>query len=201
LLQEHSGDELYLGVLPTFRQEFCELLLSIGAGDTSCQVALIQASAGDLMGYRAACRVGLERFASADDPVLRDRFVWAATLAPDGLASYIELVAMARTVATEASGHVPVCIGAALYRSGQFEEAAARLRDALANPGPGVAPAYALFFLAMVEYQQGHREAACEILQQATAEAATGPTEVPWNRRWTLRLLEREAAQLIVGDA
>jgi Tfp pilus assembly protein PilF len=93
--------------------------------------------------------------------------------------------------------------GAVLYRAGRFEEAARRLTEAEAafpevkNPRSTII--YTWLFRAMTERRRGQTEEAKKWLDKAV-EATDQPPEKSkdanaggWNRRLTLRLLQREA--------
>ena len=89
-------------------------------------------------------------------------------------------------------------LGAALYRAGRWEAAAAALRASVAAPDSS--PAYAHYFLAMTRWRQGQSgEARAELraaIRQSDHELAASPPPA-WNRRVTLSLLRREAEAMI----
>jgi tetratricopeptide (TPR) repeat protein len=100
-------------------------------------------------------------------------------------------------------------LGAILYRAERFDESVQRLTEAdrLAQQpgGSGMSsPAYTWFFLAMVHHRLGHREEAKKWFGKAVAwtektirDADQGTTDLPWNRRLTLKLLREEAEALL----
>ena len=87
-------------------------------------------------------------------------------------------------------------LGALLYRTGNYEEAAKRLSDAVAafKKGDADAAPYPRFFLAMTKQKLGDKAEAKRLL--ADAQAAMDDemkAYVTWNRRATLELFRREA--------
>jgi hypothetical protein len=95
-------------------------------------------------------------------------------------------------------------LGTALYRAGQFDEAAKQLEDALERYpiGPPLAN-YSInslrLRLAMTKWQRGQRDAARELLSKtlpAIEEEMQTPTCL-WNRRALLELWRGESQALI----
>jgi tetratricopeptide (TPR) repeat protein len=94
--------------------------------------------------------------------------------------------------------------GAAHYRAGQYEQAAARLEEACESFPSGStidthSINYTRLFLAMTEWQLGHKDAARQLLNEtlpALEEEFRSPSSA-WNRRATLELLRDEAKALI----
>ena len=105
-------------------------------------------------------------------------------------------------------------MGAVRYRAGQADKAVEEMNAAIQriddpNAELSVSPAYYYFFLAMAHHRLGNAEAALSWFTKATEAAQTelgthentsGQT-MSWNRRLTLELLNKEAAQLLGVDA
>jgi serine/threonine protein kinase/WD40 repeat protein/tetratricopeptide (TPR) repeat protein len=173
---------------------------------------------GHLEGYREVCSDMLQRFGKGA--------VWTCTLTPNSGADPARIAALAEKAITESDkgqGYVNEDhwhvnqLGAALYRTGRFEEAVKRLTEATKlNPHPyrsNMLPTW--FFLAMANHRLGHAEEARRWLDKAvqgTDEALKPPAELPgnsrnpdgviapnWSRKLTLLLLRREAEELIQG--
>jgi tetratricopeptide (TPR) repeat protein len=134
--------------------------------------------------------------------------LWAALiLPPDGadpavVANMAEVLVILRK--TSASLNT---FGAALYRAGQFEQSVRKLTESIEASEEG-GSILDWLFLAMAHHRLGHGKEARQWLRQAEAaldQAAReerppaggeGPT---WNQRLLLRLLRREAADLLKG--
>ena len=96
-------------------------------------------------------------------------------------------------------------LGAALYRAGQYEQAAQRLEESIAAYPSAPADTgfdtlnYQQLFLAMTKWQLGQRDEARRLLaetQSAVDKELQAPSTL-WNRRTSLELLRREAEALI----
>jgi serine/threonine protein kinase/tetratricopeptide (TPR) repeat protein len=169
-------------------------------------LALVQLAAGDLTGYRGTCATMLDRFGRTDNPEVASWVVWATVLAPDSVEDLDRPVTMAEADLRSDPGaeKYSLCLGAALYRAGRFDEAIQRLnqasaaRQATAKPSTA-SPAYHWFFLAMAHQRSGRGEEAREWLSKAIkrAEQETSDERLDWNRRFTLQLLRREAEALV----
>jgi hypothetical protein len=144
---------------------------------------------------------------------------WICTLTPNSGADPAQLVDLSeKSLAKSSRDHWHVNqLGAALYRAGRIEEAVKRLTEAteLSTHPYRTNMVCTWFFLAMARHRLGHTDEARRWLDKAmhgTEEALKSPAEslgksgnpdgvIPpnWNRKWTLRLLRREAKQLIQG--
>ena len=99
-------------------------------------------------------------------------------------------------------------LGTALYRAGRFQEAIERLHAGITAHGHGCMP-HDWLVLAIAHHQFGHTEEAQRWLQKANdwIEQSKKPTEHPagggssssdsWRDRLELRLLHREAAEVL----
>jgi tetratricopeptide (TPR) repeat protein len=174
---------------------------------------------GDLDGYRKVCADMVRRFGKTDDLHSVSWLAWTGVLAPDAVADAAQLVLLA----VKASGQSPQdhrnadLLGSALYRAGRYDDAAKRLTEASTSKPDErqTAMAYTWFFLAMTHHRLGHAAEARRWLEKgikATEEAlkppagppekssnTAGPIPPSWNRKLTLRLLRREAEELIQG--
>jgi len=171
--------------------------------------AMLHLRDGNLDGYRKICSDMLQRFGEGA--------VWTCTLAPNSGADPARIAVLAEKALAESHKdywHVSQ-LGAALYRSGRFEEAVKRLNEANGlNAHPyRTNMLQTWFFLAMAHHRLGHADEARRWLDKGvrgTEEALKSPAEPPgksgnsngaippnWNRKRTLRLLRREAEQMI----
>jgi tetratricopeptide (TPR) repeat protein len=100
-------------------------------------------------------------------------------------------------------------LGAALYRAGKFNAAVQRLNKAIKEEGKG-GTAWDWLFLAMAHHRLGHAAEAKQWLAKAVQwiEKASNPkpdkaagTPLPWDQRLELKVLRREAEELILGKA
>jgi tetratricopeptide (TPR) repeat protein len=179
-------------------RRYCRALLCLGAGDTAS--------------YRASCRAMVEDFQSASDPGVLKWVGWAATLGPGALDDYAELVEKLRRSALQLSGldgpAYRFYLGGLLARAGRYTEAAEELEEVhrhLKEAGAYVdfSPAYCKSLLAICYAHLGQEEAARHWYELATMDVETllpgkqgdadAANTVPWNRRLTLELLQKEA--------
>lgn len=168
--------------------------------------ALASLQAGDMAGYRKACEGMLRRFSASPSWESRRVIVWAAALGPRAVDDYEPLIAWARGVVETipASLDAKRTLGAILYRSGDYAEAAEYLQF-VSQPKfsrAKVHMAYSQLFLAMVEARFGNRGKARILLDNAAANIATDDIQMsPKRRNWTgyssLELLRREAEELL----
>jgi tetratricopeptide (TPR) repeat protein len=173
--------------------------------------AMLYLRDGNLSGYREVCSDMLQRFGMGA--------TWTCTLAPNSGADPAQIVELAEKLLAKSSRdhwHVNQ-LGAALYRAGRFEEAVKRLTEAteLSFHPYRTNMLHTWFFLAMSHHRLGYTDEARHWLDKAmqgTDEALKSPAESlgksgnsdgvispNWNRRLTVRLLRREAEQLIRG--
>jgi uncharacterized protein HemY len=119
------------------------------------------------------------------------------------------LVQLATKAAATNAGapHYLTTLGAALYRAGQFEEAARRLEEAARLRGQA-AGAREWFFLAMAHQRLGDPEKARENLDRAaawldrmTAGAKDNSTALLLQQRLEFQILRREAETLVLGKS
>ncbi len=172
--------------------------------------ALTRLGAGDVAAYRIACAAMLNRFGKTKDAEAAHWAAWTCILAPNAVAEPAGPVALAeRSLASKATDSSYLCtLGAALYRAGRFNEARQRLNalsaawDKAGKMTTQTSPAYAWFFLAMAHHRLGQATEAGEYLRKAVkraeeeTRAGAGPA-ASWNRRLTLKLLQREAEVLL----
>jgi serine/threonine protein kinase/WD40 repeat protein/tetratricopeptide (TPR) repeat protein len=173
--------------------------------------AMLYLRDGNQGGYREVCSDMLERFGEGA--------AWTCTLTPHSGADPDRVVDLAEKLLAHSSRdhwHVTQ-LGAALYRAGRFEEAVPRLTEAteLSCHPYRTNMQHTWYFLAMAHHRLGHTDLARRWLAKGirgTEESLASPGETRgksgidsgvlspnWNRRLTLRLLRREAEQLIQG--
>jgi WD40 repeat protein len=172
-------------------------------------LAMLHLRDGNFDGYRKTCSDMLQRFGQGA--------TWTCTLSPKSGVDPAQIVRLAEKILAELPRnhwHVNQ-LGAALYRAGRFEEAIKPLTEATkmkVDPSRGNM-LHTWFYLAMAHHRLGHAEEArrwldkaVEGTQQALNPAAgplgksgklNGVIPLNWHRQLTLRLLQREAEQLI----
>lgn len=177
------------------------------------QLAVLQAAAGNSQGYRDACRQLLERFGDVDAASDGANFVaWSCALAPGACDDYTRLLDLARrhAAANVVTSTPRKTLGAALLRAGRVEEAIAELLRAEKVQSDEeveqqTSPAYGWYLLAIAYGQQRQTDLARQWYEKGKTWVAKALDEqrqakLPpwaWNRRLTLELLEREAAQAV----
>ena len=153
----------------------------------------------------------LQRFGQTDKADDAHWVAWACALAPDATADWPAAVALAEKAVKSdpKSASYLNTLGAVLYRAGQFDEAAKKLKEAEALVSAPIgsaksSPAYTWFFLAMAQQRLRQAEDAKASFDKAVAETdkvlrehEQGIADAPWNRRLTLKLLRAEAAALL----
>jgi serine/threonine protein kinase/Tfp pilus assembly protein PilF len=176
--------------------------------DSLYYVALMQARLGDSAGYRATCermvRLPMSEIAAPG----KKRPVETSCLLPEALEDPRVAVKLAEealdTHPPNDASVGPKFLGAALYRAGQFDEAAKQLKKAIElYPSSPPLPKHSInsvrLLLAMTKWQLGQQDAARELLAEtlpAVEEEVQKPT-TKWNRRAALDMLRGEAKALI----
>jgi serine/threonine protein kinase/tetratricopeptide (TPR) repeat protein len=162
----------------------------------------IQLAAEDLEGYRQTCTELLLRFGATDNLHNANTIAWLCVLAPDAVADTDRVVKLAElavarshTVAAVHRQAMLNTLGAALYRAGRFDEAIARLNQAVSmHPKGGTAGDW--FFLAMTHAQLGDTATARQWYDKAARWMDENEITLEKNRRLAeeLRRFRAEAA-------
>jgi tetratricopeptide (TPR) repeat protein len=166
---------------------------------------------GDAAGYRETCRALVDVPVADADDWIKANTITALCLAPDALNDSSLLVSRAKEfVATNSLNqrHVELrLLGAALFRDGQYDQAAERLDESIATYPDDPLPAfdsinYTRLLLAMAKWQLGQKDEARRILAEAKpyVEKELYSPATRWNRRTTLQLLRDEAEAMIGSD-
>jgi serine/threonine protein kinase len=170
--------------------------------------ALLQLRRGDKAGYRATCQALVDLPIRTDSVVIRSRPIWPLCLVPDALADMSRPLKNAeKLVRDNPNEHAHFCLyvlGAALYRVGNYAQAARRLEESIrATPGFPETDRdnnnYQCLLLAMSQWQLGRRDEARQLLSE-TKPAVVQDLQNPssrWGRQVSLKLLLAEAEALI----
>ena len=160
----------------------------------------------------------LGQFAETEDAQTANFTAWSCALAADAVGDFSLPIALAeRAVELDPNNDFHLKnLGAILYRAGRIDEALAKLNEAdelQGDPrhGSDSSPAYTWYFLAMTHRALGNNDEATkwyekaavwtsEVLAPASEDGAPKPS-VPWNRRLTLELLQKEASELLAKTA
>ena len=168
------------------------------------QAARMRLEAGDLAGYRKECEKLLASHADTKSVGTAAATAWTCVLAPEAVADPAPVVKLAET-ALAGRPDDPAALttlGAALYRTGQFEPAAQRLEEATAAR-PGLAPAW--FLLALVRERLGKMDeaktalATGEARMDGSTEARADPPPLSWQQRVEWQALRREAEEALAA--
>jgi tetratricopeptide (TPR) repeat protein len=191
------------------------------------QRALLRLAVNDVPGYRKACAELVQWGGPNPDPDRAAWIAWACVVVPDAGPDPARLLQLAERAAVVAPKNRDSLLtrGAALYRAGKWQEAAAVLEEGWATAGQKPqtpqessgrsAPqafdetAYELFFLALAHHRLGHTDEARQWLDKGvrwieqarlpkTDQGADNP-RFSWNRRVAHELLRREAEALLEG--
>jgi WD40 repeat protein len=169
--------------------------------------ALAWLGAEDRARYCRACALGLEHLRQDVRPHVANWLAWSAILAPDAFPDPEQALKLAEhALRNDPKNHnFLMTLAAALYRAGRLAESVQRLTEVThlwerpMTVERMYSEAYTEFFLAMAHHRLGHDAEARQWLDKATAqmdEEMDNPN-IPWNRRLTLRLLRREAEEML----
>jgi WD40 repeat protein len=181
--------------------------VTLGADEPAVRAAgaLTRLAAGDRDGYRQSCAEAVERWAAAGQGEPARRLAWACLVARDGadaraLLGWVERLTARDPARTENA----VLRGAALARTGRWDEAAAALKPAL-TVGRGDEPTRAELLLALVHAAGGRPDEARACLERADRRLARpSPPDADagaWLRHLELRLLRQEVGRELTGPA
>jgi tetratricopeptide (TPR) repeat protein len=179
------------------------------SADAISVVALVRLRMGDESGYRAMCKTLVDLPDYPANEVIKSRTIFLACLAPDSMEDLNLLVTRAEAALVsipKTYRHFSLTVlGAALYRAGQYEQAAQRLEEsnAVYHSAPPL-PDYDVtnhqrVLMAMTKWQLGQQGEARRLLaeSQTAIENELHSPWTSWNRRASLQILRREAEALI----
>jgi tetratricopeptide (TPR) repeat protein len=170
-------------------------------------MALAQLRQGDNTGYRATCETLFDLPVRSWDDAIRSRPIWTPCVAPDALDDMSRVVKLAEQFVADKSlkhRHFGLQkLGAALYRAGNYEQAARRLKQSI-DTYPSVSDSgdilnYDQLFLAMTNWHLGQYDEARQLIAE-TLPAVEKELQSPatrFVRRTSLELLLAEAEALI----
>jgi serine/threonine protein kinase/Flp pilus assembly protein TadD len=178
-----------------------------------CRAAALRLRAGDLAGYRRACRVMLERFADTDQPEVAEHTARTCLLAPDAVTDLDPVLKLADQAvkATHKSGNYPGFMfgkGLAEYRAGRHAEAVKWLERLTVKASSEPFEARVLAVMAMSQHRRGRGDQAEAALARAKAILAKMPD--PAGGRWVgedwldwlhAQILYRAAEDLITKES
>jgi tetratricopeptide (TPR) repeat protein len=167
--------------------------------------AIAHLGAGDLNAYRQSCLAMLERFEKTGDPRTAGNVVLVGVLADDSIPEMSRLLPLTRVAAPW--HHVgDYVLGAALYRTGKFDEAIRCFEQQAKSIRPRP---WGWAFLAMAHHRLGHAAEARRCLAEAarwidettrtTQDDLSGtlPQWANWNEPVVSRFLLQEAEELV----
>jgi tetratricopeptide (TPR) repeat protein len=160
--------------------------------------AVLYARLGNVDKYREICQFMVVRFANSTLATERDRLAWTCSLCPNAIADLSVPLQHIEKAVAENPGNAAylATLGAALYRTGRYDEAARRLEESIATfPNDN----YPKIFLAMTWMRNGKDTEAARLLAElhpAIKKELQNPATF-WFRRATLEMLRAEADALI----
>ena len=159
--------------------------------------ALVALTDNDHKTYAAVCQQLLERLGETPDAVLANTFAWTCCLAPGALKDLQPVVAQAKLAASNRNHATLNTLGAALYRTGQYEQCIKTLAEGILLHIEGGSPAD-WTVLAMAHHQLNNAAEAQRWLDKAKQEMAKWKEAPPelWARR-EMEILFEEAATLV----
>jgi len=167
--------------------------------------ALLRLHFNDAGGYRRACAVLCERFGGTSDPASAGRIAWACVMLPGAEVDLSRVTALAEIAVAGDPGSYAhlLALGACHYRAGRFADAVRRLQEATRRHDRHV---MAALFLAMAHQRHGDADEAHRWLAEATRRrepptgGESGTTGLTWAQQLVLRLLRREAEDLLTAE-
>ncbi|MFT5527094.1 MAG: tetratricopeptide (TPR) repeat protein, partial [Pirellulaceae bacterium] len=172
------------------------------------QYALLALGANDTSAYSTACQKLLQQVVQSESPSELHFAGWACALAPEAVNDYSLVLQLAQKAIDADVGNQQYINGLAAlqFRAGQFAEALESFAAANnSEESSKTSNAYTVYFRAMTEWQLNRQEDARKTLAQANElahlELSDADDPPVWNRRLTLELLGKEAADLIGEDA
>jgi eukaryotic-like serine/threonine-protein kinase len=159
-------------------------------------------ASGDRGSWRRANTELLGRYRAPITAQAASEVAWACVLAPDAITDSEAPVRLAEAAIRDATGSDKVSylntLGAALYRSGRFDEAIRRLEEGIRlQGGEGLPSAWA--FLAMAHHRLGHRDQARRWLDRLRERQPSSGPDRFWDEL-EVRLLRSEAEAVIHYD-
>jgi tetratricopeptide (TPR) repeat protein len=164
--------------------------LAEGIGDFRLwyDLAYVQLARSDVAGYRQSCAKLLTSFGDTDNVHNCNSIAWVCVLAPEAVVDYQSVVILAERAVAGSHTVAPVhqqamlnTLGAALYRARRFDEAVARLNDAIAvHPKGGTAGDW--LFLSMAHARSGDRAAARQWYDKAASWIEENRVAITKNR-------------------
>ena len=165
--------------------------------------------AGSITDYQRACERLMDRFGETEVPLTANDTAWACAVSPDsGIAPWRLVELAGRGLAKDPKDSNALnTMGAALYRAGRYEEAVARLDDAIrVRDGTGMWADW--LFLALAHHRLGHADDARRWLAKAVAwwdkDGKDAPKDehglpLDWTSRVQFRVLRAEAEGQLAG--
>jgi serine/threonine protein kinase/tetratricopeptide (TPR) repeat protein len=167
--------------------------------------SLAQLQNNDAAGYRQTCDAILKR-PQSEAPLDTFWTTWTCVLADRAIDDWSSQLELARkcSQAEPNDFDYKLVLAAATYRAGRTEDTLKELTAAMRmfskRAESRLTTAHARYFLAMAHHRLGQSDEAQRQLSDARAAAkALVGSDMTWNRRATLELLDREAAALIEG--
>jgi WD40 repeat protein/Flp pilus assembly protein TadD len=167
-------------------------------------LGLAQLGRGDTTGSRRTCKQLLDRFAKTEDADTAFSVVMLCLLLPDSVPEGTTLTELAKR-ASEGKERRQELLGMALYRTGQFNEAA----EALARIPQGKdqkTPVLNQLFLSMAYHKLGNTEEARRLFAQAVEQMEAGrlsgtgdakAKRLDWGNRLRRQVLRQEVYKML----
>jgi hypothetical protein len=178
------------------------------------QAAALHLCAGDVEGWRRACRELLRRFGDTPDPLIAARDAYVCLVARDildaadcGRAQQLAERAVAGTEKHRFYGYLVMVKGLADYRASRHAEVVRRMEKLPPNPDSIECDAVKFAVLAMAHHALGHAGDAEAALAKAKAilaklpEPARGRPVWNWHDWLYAQLLGREAGDSMKKDS
>jgi tetratricopeptide (TPR) repeat protein len=163
-------------------------------------VAKLQLRLGNHEAYQRTCEEMLRRFATPANGVTANEVAWACALGPQSIARAEQVVKLAERAVQESRSHAHLnTLGAALYRSGDWDGAVRVLTESMSAHENKVGTRSDWLFLAMAHSRRGEAAIARKWLDKAKESPETGPDKVRGRARSKWR--EQLAVDLLTSEA
>jgi tetratricopeptide (TPR) repeat protein len=174
--------------------------------------AIVQLRLGAADAYGDTCRQMMKRFEQTEQAAWADFTAWLCSLAPGAIEDATAPVRLAER-SVKANPRDPwsaLALGAALYRAGQYQQAASRLRQAMEKSPTKDVPSQdsvlAQLFLSMALHRLGQSSEAAQVLNRASVsinEATVGEGKGNLGPGWWVwaacQVVRQEAESLVRG--
>lgn len=170
------------------------------------RLALVYLSQGNQERYEDTCRRMLTKFGGTSDAGQANITAWTWALGQHTPQEPAEALRLAEFAVKNGVGNRHYYLhtqAAVLFRSGHYEAASKQLRQTIAaRPGDMSQTPWDLFFLALIEHRLGDPSAQaslCQAEEQTNEVYTQSSSQLSWDNRLELEILQKEASAVIAA--